>query len=184
VSQSIIHVTDSSFEQDVLKVHDPGAARLLGRVVRPLQDDRAHPRRDRGPTTPGRGDRREDERRRESAHAHEVQRPRHPDADPLQGRPRRGPEDRRRAQAGRRRLPGRQGCEGLSRQPGPQPSGQARAAAAASPTATAGRGRTSCRRDDFVEGEDLGRHQPDGARGQPPLDEPERAQAQADTAAC
>ena len=41
----IKHVTDATFEPDVLQVAAPRAGRLLGRMVRPLQDDRARPRR-------------------------------------------------------------------------------------------------------------------------------------------
>ena len=40
MSEHIIHVTDDTFDQEVLKCPTPGAGRLLGRMVRPLQDDR------------------------------------------------------------------------------------------------------------------------------------------------
>ena len=43
----IKYTSDSAFEADVLKSDEPGAGRLLGRMVRPVQDDRADPRRSR-----------------------------------------------------------------------------------------------------------------------------------------
>ena len=43
----IQHVTDDTFEPEVLQVRHPGAGGLLGRMVRPVQDDRADPRRGR-----------------------------------------------------------------------------------------------------------------------------------------
>ena len=43
------HVTDTSFETDVLKAGGPGAGRFLGRVVRPLPADRS------GARGPGQG---------------------------------------------------------------------------------------------------------------------------------
>ena len=43
-SDTIVHVTDASFEDDVVKADRPGPAGFLGRVVRPLQDDRADAR--------------------------------------------------------------------------------------------------------------------------------------------
>ena len=43
----IKHVSDATFDKDVLQVGQPGAGRFLGGMVRPLQDVRAGARRDR-----------------------------------------------------------------------------------------------------------------------------------------
>jgi thioredoxin 1 len=45
MSEHIHHVTDDSFDSEVLAVQPARAGRLLGRVVRSMQDDRTHPRR-------------------------------------------------------------------------------------------------------------------------------------------
>ena len=47
VSEKIAYLSDDSFESDVLQADKPCAGRLLGRMVRPLQDDCADPRRNR-----------------------------------------------------------------------------------------------------------------------------------------
>jgi thioredoxin 1 len=47
MSENIKHISDASFETDVLKSERTGTGRLLGRVVRSLQDDRPDPRRSR-----------------------------------------------------------------------------------------------------------------------------------------
>ena len=43
MNDSIIHVTDSSFEEECIKIGGAGNGRLLGRVVWSLQDDSANP---------------------------------------------------------------------------------------------------------------------------------------------
>ena len=43
MNNSIIHVTDSSFEEDVLKSEAPVMVDYWGGVVRPMQDDCANP---------------------------------------------------------------------------------------------------------------------------------------------
>src|SRR5690606_16579634 len=95
--------SDHSYERCYIRTRctelgSSGAARLLGRVVRSLQDDLADPRRNRrgiqGPAA-----RREAQHRRESTDAAEVQRSRNSNASAV---PRRG----RRRPAGRGRLQG------------------------------------------------------------------------------
>src|SRR6185312_280186 len=74
-----------------------GARRFLGRMVRSLQDDRAGARGARQGNGRSR-DRGQGQYRRESADAAALWRARHPDADPVQGRPGGGDQDRRAAE--------------------------------------------------------------------------------------
>ncbi|CAA9431943.1 MAG: Thioredoxin, partial [uncultured Ramlibacter sp.] len=81
-----------------------GPGRLLGRVVRALQDDRAHPRRGLQ-HLPGQAAGGQDERRREPRHPGQVRHPRHPDADAVQGRPAGRHQGRRDEQGAAHRFP-------------------------------------------------------------------------------
>ena len=40
MSDQIVHISDATFDEEVLNCGTPGISRLLGRVVRPLQNDR------------------------------------------------------------------------------------------------------------------------------------------------
>src|SRR5262245_26171200 len=116
-----------------------------------MQDNRPDTRRDRDRVR-REGDSREDQRRRESENPNEVQRPGHPDADPVQGRQGRGPEDRRGPQGRVVYIPGRQAVRGyLGNQGRNRPGKRGRGG----PDGNRGPRQDELPPDDYMEGEDL-----------------------------
>ena len=93
----VLAVSDESFEREVLQSATPGAGRLLGALVRPLSRDRTDRRRAVARVR-RQAQGRQDERRRQPAHAVAVRRPRHPHPARDPGRPGEGAARRRAAQ--------------------------------------------------------------------------------------
>src|SRR5688500_7898523 len=99
------------------------------------------------------GDGREDERRREPENPDEVQRPRYPNADPVQGRQGGGPEDRRGPQGRVVYVPGRQAVRGyLGNQGRNRPN---KRGGRGGPDGNRGPRQDELPPDDYTDGEDL-----------------------------
>src|SRR6188474_1668710 len=117
-----------------------------------MQDDRPDSRRDRDGVR-REGDGREDQRRREPENPNEVQRPRYPDADPVQGRQGGGPEDRRGPQGRVVYVPGRQAVRGyLGNQGRNRPN---KRGGRGGPDGNRGPRQDELPPDDYMDGEDL-----------------------------
>ena len=80
MADGIVTLSDATFDETIGGADTPGPRRLLGRVVRSVQDDRPGARGDRQASTAGKLTDRQAQRRRQPEHRAPLRRDEHPDA--------------------------------------------------------------------------------------------------------